>query len=185
MDRSAGNAIALPITELDTATILAAASLAPPAPARNTPGATAASITALEALDTAVGALEASVHTVDEDYVLRRTALIRTAPDPRLIGLAADSRDPREFYFNTWRHFGARARWGLPGLLGEEDGSEGGVAAEAIRRAQGGWNLGGGLILPARGSGDKYEVLVTLDAEAMEKLCADEVWMEWVDKVVE
>ncbi|KAJ3529149.1 hypothetical protein NM208_g8619 [Fusarium decemcellulare] len=166
MSSTAGNAVALPKTALDTNIILDVCS----ADEKSSKSALA-EIT--RAIDTMVG-------RVDDDFVALRTTLFRQAPDPRFIGVDADPRDPRDFYFNTWRHFGGDTRWKIPGVA-EEDG---GSAPEAIRRAQGDWNMGAGLILPARKGCSGFEVMVTLDVDAMKVLCEDAGWNRWVDEIL-
>lgn len=170
MSASAGNTIALPLTSIDTLTLLKATS--------SDIGVSYAS------LGVVVDTIEAAIQAVDESFVAIRTSLIRTAPDPRLLGLTADPRDPCDFYFNTWRHFGAQTRWMLPGILGE-DGDGSGVDPDAIRRAQADWNIGAGLVLPIRKENLNFEVLVTLDVDSMSKLCEDESWGRWVDTVLQ
>ena len=167
MGSSAGNAVALPKIALSTETVLAACS-----PNKDT------SCSSLEEITRAIGTI---VSDVDDDFVALRTALFRKAPDPRFIGVDADPRDPLDFYFNTWRHFGGTTRWKFPGAV-EEDG---GAAPDAIRRAQGEWNMGAGLILPARKNCSGFEVMVTLDVDAMEVLCEDAGWKSWVDEILE
>lgn len=173
MSSSAGNTVALPITNIDTATLLAACS--------------SEQHVACTALGAVVLAIDAAVRGVDDDFVARRTALIRAASDPRLIGLSADASDPHDFYFNTWRHFGTQTRWRMPGLEGGngEDEDDDGIAPDAIRRIQADWNMGAGLILPERKDSAKFEVLVTLDVDGMAALCAEPSWKNWVDDVVE
>jgi hypothetical protein len=164
------NTIALPIATMDASTLLEACSSNPDI--------------ACIALDNVVQAIEAAIRGVDDDFVALRTAMIRAAPDPRLVGLATDPRDPRDFYFNTWRHFGAETRWSIPGLLGE-GGDDIGLTPDAIRRAQSEWNMGAGLILPGRNSSPRFEVLVTLDVDAMTVMCDDSKWNSFVDEIVE
>lgn len=174
MSTSAGNTIALPLTTVSGEILLSVCS--------------SNESTSNTALSKIVDSIEGAIQGVDENFVALRTSLIRAAPDPRYIGLSADSCDARYFYFNTWRHFGAQARWSLPGLIGEDrnsitDGE--GVAPDAIRRAQAEWNMGAGLILPAKKNSTKYEVLVTLDVDSMEVLCAEPSWKRWVNEVIE
>ncbi|CAH0058467.1 unnamed protein product [Clonostachys solani] len=172
MGPNAGNAVALPKTALDTGIVLAACS-------RDE------SISS-PALGTITQAIEAMVRNVDDSFVALRTALFREAPDPRLIGVDADPRDPRDFYFNSWRHFGGQTRWKIPGAVEQEgDKNGGGVAPDAIRRAQAEWNIGAGLILPARKGCLGSEVLITLDVDAMECLCEDADWKLWVNEILE
>jgi hypothetical protein len=129
-------------------------------------------------------AIDESIAGVDEAFVARRTALVRAAPDLLRFGLNADPRDPAYFMFNTWRHFGGATRWRLPGVVGDDDmvdadQEDEGVRPDAVRRLQPEWNMGAGLIMPERKRHEGYEVLVTLDVDAMEVLCADANWRKW------
>lgn len=169
MGSSAGNTVALPKTTLSTETVLAACS--------------SDEEISLGSLATITRAIDDLVRSVDDSFVLLRTMLFRKSPDPRLIGVDADPRDPRDFYFNSWRHFGGHTRWQIPGVV--EDNDAGGFMPDAIRRAQADWNMGAGLILPVRKGCTGSEILVTLDAEAMGQLRGDTNWMRWVDQVLE
>ncbi|TPX11569.1 uncharacterized protein E0L32_007780 [Thyridium curvatum] len=171
MSSSASNTIALPITSIDTATVLAAC--------------TGDRTTATPALAAIARALNASINSVDEQFIALRTALIHAAPDPRYIGTNYDPRDPSAFYFNTWRHHGPPMAWKMPGLPEGEEGADG-VAADAIRRATGEWNMmGAALLLPSARDKSDFEVLVTLDTESMALLCADPSWKTWVKRIIE
>lgn len=117
-----------------------------------------------------------TIDGVDQAYVHKRLAMLAAAPDPRLIGLKYDPRAAEALAFNTWRHFGADAEWHVPGCPARK--------AHAIRRAHGGWNLGTALILPAQAGSTKQELFVSLSVKAMERLCNDERWMRWVDRVI-
>ncbi|KAH8892944.1 hypothetical protein GQ53DRAFT_822446 [Thozetella sp. PMI_491] len=165
---AAGNAIAQPITTFSTTTILAVCS--------NDPNEAAL------ALGIVVNAIGSVVQSVDKDFIALRTAFIRAVPDPRLISLRADARDLADFYFNTWRHFGAHTRWKFPGMVAC-DGQ--GVAPNAVRRAQADWYIGAALVLPAKEGSEKFEVLITLDVEAMNVLLDDSSWKTWVKEVLE
>ena len=55
---------------------------------------------------------------------------------------------------------------------------------DAIRRGLGDWGLGNALILPARASAEHQELFVSLSEVAMEALCQDEQWLQWVDGIV-
>ncbi|CAG7564502.1 unnamed protein product [Fusarium equiseti] len=165
MSSSAGNSIALPIASINISTILAACD---------------------EDQDVACSALALVARTIDEavlsvndDFVALRTALFRASPDPRLIGLDFDLSDPRDFYFNTWQHFGTQTSWGLPGLVKKD--ADGGFAPDAVRRAQAGFSNGAGLVLPTRDN-NKFEVLITLDVDSMEVLRTDPSWERWVEQ---
>ncbi|KAF4956794.1 hypothetical protein FGADI_3576 [Fusarium gaditjirri] len=162
---SAGNAIALPIASVNKSTILAACS--------------EHEKTACAALAATARAIDEAVLSVDDDFVDTRTALFRRVPDPRLIGLDFDLGDPLDFYVNTWRHFGTRTHWDLPGLDKQDLAT--GIAPDAVRRAQAGFGTGAGLVLPETDA-TKFEVLITLDVEAMEQLCNSTSWQHWAWK---
>ncbi|KAI0206656.1 hypothetical protein F4808DRAFT_2383 [Astrocystis sublimbata] len=117
-----------------------------------------------------------SIAEVDDEYVRRRMSMMSQAPDPRMVGVNYDPRSPDVLAFNTWRHFGADMEWNIPGVPVSKP--------DTIRRATGGFGLGTALILPARKDAGKQELFVSLTVEAMEALCGDERWMEWVDRVI-
>ncbi|KAF6517151.1 hypothetical protein HZS61_002712 [Fusarium oxysporum f. sp. conglutinans] len=162
---SSGNAIALPITSIDKSTILAACN--------------EDEETGYPALVAIANSIDEAILSVDDDFVAARTALFRKVPDPRFIGLDFDLGGPLDFYLNTWRHFGTRTHWDLPGL--DKQDLARGVAPDAVRRAQVGFGTGAGLVLPETDT-TKFEVLITLDVEAMEDLCNSTSWQRWVAK---
>ncbi|KAF5672645.1 C-8 acyltransferase [Fusarium circinatum] len=160
---SSGNAIALPIASINKSTMLAACN--------------EDQRIAYSALAAIARAIDEAILSVNDDFVATRTALFHGVPDPQLIGLDFDLSDPLDFYLNTWRHFGTRTRWDFPGL--DKQDCERGVAPDALRRAQAGFGTGAGLVLPET-DGTKFEVLITLDVEAMEYLCNSRSWQRWV-----
>ncbi|WKT43975.1 Chloramphenicol acetyltransferase-like domain superfamily [Fusarium oxysporum f. sp. vasinfectum] len=162
---SSGNAIALPITSIDKSTILAACN--------------EDEETGYPALEAIANSIDEAILSVDDDFVAARTALFRKVPDPRFIGLDFDLGGPLDFYLNTWRHFGTRTHWDLPGL--DKQDLARGVAPDAVRRAQVGFGTGAGLVLPETDT-TKFEVLITLDVEAMEDLCNSTSRQRWVAK---
>ncbi|KAI1744949.1 hypothetical protein F4680DRAFT_171364 [Xylaria scruposa] len=117
-----------------------------------------------------------SIAEVDEEYVRRRMSMMSQAPDPRMVGVNYDPRSPEVLAFNTWRHFGADIEWNIPGVPVTKP--------DTIRRATGGFGLGTALILPAKKDSGKQELYVSLTVDAMEELCHDERWMEWVDRII-
>jgi len=130
--------------------------------------------------------VEAAIRKIDDDFVRQRVELFEAAPDPRSLCLLIDPRIPQDLAFNTWRDFGADTEWDLYGEGPGAKGVGGGIIkADALRRSQDHWNLGGTLILPARQSSDEYEVLLTIPRDAMEELCDDENFMCWVTRVIE
>ncbi|KAH7029269.1 uncharacterized protein B0I36DRAFT_325377 [Microdochium trichocladiopsis] len=120
--------------------------------------------------------VQETISTVDQIYVDKREAMMRMAPDPRLVGVNYDPRMREMVHFNTWRHFGANTEWMIPGVPVQR--------TEAIRRVHGEWNLGTALILPAPADAETQELFVSLSVDAMEALCRDQEWMEWVDRVI-
>lgn len=167
----AGNAIALPNAKSTLRSLFAVARSSP-----ETPPATARSLGPL------VHSIEMALASINDESIATRTAMFRAAPDPRIIGVDLDPRNPREFAFNSWRHLGADTLWGIPGTGGNESGASG-VPPDAVRRAQDAWNMGAGLIMPGQRQ-SKYEVIVTLDTVSMNSLCSDERWKSWVDEIV-
>ncbi|EWY92034.1 hypothetical protein FOYG_08940 [Fusarium oxysporum NRRL 32931] len=162
---SSGNAIALPITSIDKSTILLACN--------------EDEETGYPALAAIAHSIDEAILSVDDDFVAARTALFHKVPDPRFIGLDFDLGGPLDFYLNTWRHFGTRTHWDLPGLYNQDLAR--GVAPDTVRRAQIGFGTGAGLVLPETDT-TKFEVLITLDVEAMEDLCNSTNWQRWVVK---
>ncbi|CVL02149.1 uncharacterized protein FMAN_08248 [Fusarium mangiferae] len=159
-----GNAIALPIASINKSTISAACS--------EDQG------IAYSSLATMARAIDETILSVNDDFVASRTALFRRVPDPRFIGLDFDLSDPLDFYLNTWRHFGTRTHWDLPGFDKQDVAM--GVAPDAVRRAQAGFGTGSGLVLPETDS-TKFEVLITLDVEAMKHLSNSPSWQRWAE----
>ncbi|KAG9502206.1 hypothetical protein J7337_005031 [Fusarium musae] len=164
MSTSSGNAIALPIASINKSTISAACN--------------EDQETSCSALVAIARAIDEAIHTVNDDFVAARTALFRSVPDPRFIGLDFDLSDPLDFYLNTWRHFGAQTRWGLLGLDKQDSASA--VAPDAARRAQAVFGRGSALILPETDA-TKFEVLITLDVESMAHLCNSRSWQHWTE----
>ncbi|KAI1170898.1 hypothetical protein F4777DRAFT_567562 [Nemania sp. FL0916] len=117
-----------------------------------------------------------SIDAVDQKYVSRRMLMMSLAPDPRMVGVNYDPRSPETLAVNTWRHFGADVEWDIPGVPVSRP--------DTIRRATGGWGLGTALILPARADSGRQELFVSLSVDAMEALCQDRRWMQWVDRVI-
>ncbi|OAA47626.1 C-8 acyltransferase [Metarhizium rileyi] len=130
--------------------------------------------------------IDSAIAAIDDKFVATRTAMFRAAPDPRFIGINIDPQDPLDFIVNSWRHLGADILFGLPGLEpeGTAKGSRG-RSADAVRRAQPEWNMGAGLVLPGKGRGSDYEMLVTLEEAAMRRLLANPAWMRCVSETVE
>ncbi|PNY23791.1 Uncharacterized protein TCAP_06263 [Tolypocladium capitatum] len=168
----AGNAIALPNANTGLGHLFAVACSSPESLPETR-----------DALGPLVHSIETALASVNDESVTTRTAMFRAAPDPRVIGVDLDPRDPRDFAFNSWRHLGADTLWGIPGAGGNGPGASG-VAPDAVRRAQDAWNMGAGLIMPGRKQSRRYEVLVTLDTVSMIRLCSDERWNSWVDEIV-
>lgn len=117
-----------------------------------------------------------SIDAVDEEHVRRRMSMMSQVPDPRMVGVNYDPRSPEVLAFNTWRHFGADIEWDIPGVPVTKP--------DTIRRATGGWGLGTALILPAKEDSKRQELFVSLSVDAMEALCRDERWRQWVDRII-
>jgi hypothetical protein len=162
---SSDNAIALSIASINKSTISAAC--------------VEDQETSYSVLAAIARAIDEAIHTVNDDFVAARAALFRNVPDPRFIGLDFDLSDPLDLYLNTWRHFGTQTRWGLLGLDKQDSVST--VAPDAARRAQAVFGTGSALIL-SETDATKFEVLVTLDVEAMEHLCNSRSWQRLIEK---
>ncbi|CAI4211961.1 unnamed protein product [Parascedosporium putredinis] len=133
-----------------------------------------------------VRASEDAIRNVNEKFVRRRTRLFEAAPNPRFLGLYMDPRIPQDLAFNTWRDFGADTLWDLCGTGSNGSGIGGGIVKpDSLRRSQDSWNMGGTLILPARGDSDLYEVLLTIPKPAMDQLKSTERFMRWIDRVLD
>ncbi|KAF5592956.1 anthranilate n-hydroxycinnamoyl benzoyltransferase [Fusarium subglutinans] len=159
-----GNSIALPIASINKSTILAACN--------------EDQRIAYSAVAAIARAIDEAILSVNDDFVAARTALFHWVPDPRLIGLDFDLSDPLDFYLETWREFGTRTRWDFPGLDNQD--CVRGLAPDALRRAQAAFGTGAGLVLPETDV-TKFEVLITLDVEAMEHLCNSPSWQRWAE----
>lgn len=139
-----------------------------------------------EAYARLVRASEDAIRNVNEKFVRRRTRLFEAAPNPRFLGLYMDPRIPQDLAFNTWRDFGADTLWDLCGTGSNGSGIGGGIVKpDSLRRSQDSWNMGGTLILPARGDSDLYEVLLTIPKPAMDQLKSTERFMRWIDRVLD
>lgn len=137
----------------------------------------------LETLSQLVYKIENTIASVDEAFVNARTEMFSRVSDPRRIGLEFDPRTPQDLGFNTWRFFGAETYWTIPGVGSEADDSKP-TRPDVLRRMQDVWNMAGALILPARNNSPVHELLITLPVTAMERLCRDSDFMEWVDHVI-
>lgn len=124
-----------------------------------------------------VAEIGASVASVGEDAVRRRHALFHRVGDTRRLLLRVDCRRPAELEFSSWRgSLGADSPWDIPGVLSGRP--------DAVRRAQGDWNIGSALVLPARSESRLYELQISLPKASMDALCQSGGWMAWVDRVV-
>ncbi len=97
-----------------------------------------------------------SIQSVSREWVEDRNALFAKIGDYRFLGLDHNPREPQELGFNTWRYFGADARWSI---LWRAYGPS--RRSPSWPRAMG---AAGALILPARADSQLYELLVTLPA---------------------
>ena len=129
-----------------------------------------------QALVRLVKLIETALAQVDDAYVAKRTAMIRTAPDPRYIGVNHDPLDVFDFIINSWRHLGADTQWGIPGTSTS--------SPDSVRRCQPAWNMSAGLVMPGKKDCGDYEMLVTLDTASMVTLCGDENLGLWVRRIV-
>ena len=68
---------------------------------------------------------------------------------------------------------------------GDDDVEDNDITPDAIRRIQNAPYLGGALVMPtASGPDASWEVCVSLEAEAMDGLCADERWTSWTSRIM-
>ncbi|KAK0707730.1 hypothetical protein B0H67DRAFT_671168 [Lasiosphaeris hirsuta] len=134
-------------------------------------------------MSTIAESIQKANRAIDEDFVLKRTALFMAAPDIRYLGMAMNSRMPQNFSMNTWALIGHNAKFWFPGASLEKTKGR----PEAIRRVQGALAASPhGLILPARPgiAPDELEPLMTLPRAAMQHLERDPSWMSLVKRVV-
>lgn len=124
----------------------------------------------LSSLGCLVRRIEASIQSVDDAFVNKRTAFFDSISDPRRVGLASDPRTPTDLAFNTWRFFGADTAWDIPGVPSR--------VPDTVRKAQETWGLAGALILPARKTSQVHELLITLPSSSMRILCQDKDWSQ-------
>ncbi|KAK8050157.1 hypothetical protein PG994_011887 [Apiospora phragmitis] len=117
-----------------------------------------------------------SVYAIDDKYAEQRLEMLIACPDPQMIGVNSDPRQSNYLAFNTWRHFGADAKWKIPGVPV--------MKPDAIRRGLPTWTLNTALILPAEKEPESQELFVCLSRAAMDRLCADRTWLSWVDRVI-
>lgn len=133
------------------------------------------------ALAVVVRKVEADVAAqLSREAVEARTALYARVGDVSRLGWRIDPLSAGDTVVNTWRFLGgADMRWGgVPGLLSERP--------EAVRRCAAAWSTGYACIMPGRVDSDFQDLLVMLPtAAAMEALCSDKEWMQWVDAVLE
>ncbi|KAL8388175.1 hypothetical protein RB595_009403 [Gaeumannomyces hyphopodioides] len=133
------------------------------------------------ALAAVVRKIEADVAAqLSRGAVEARTALYARVGDVSRLGWRVDPLSAGDTVVNTWRFLGgADMCWaGVPGLLSERP--------EAVRRCAAAWSTGYACIMPGRVDSDFQDLLIMLPtAAAMEALCSDEGWMQWVDAVLE
>ncbi|KAK4202949.1 hypothetical protein QBC40DRAFT_294327 [Triangularia verruculosa] len=131
-------------------------------------------------------AIKAANKSVNEEFVLTRTALFNSVPDIRKLGMNLDSRGPQHLSVNTWGFLGTKAKFQFSGL---RNAVPGGLRADAVCRVQGAWAKAPHcLVLPHRPAIDpkkEWEVVITLPEKSMQALLADRVFMSVVKKVVE
>ncbi|KAK0732437.1 hypothetical protein B0T21DRAFT_369008 [Apiosordaria backusii] len=131
-------------------------------------------------------AIKTANKSVNEDFILTRTARFNCIPDIRKLGMNLDSRGPQHLSVNTWGFLGTNAKFLFPDL---KNTVAGGLRAEAVCRVQGAWAKAPHcLILPHRPTIDpkqEWEVVITLPEKSMKALLADKTFMTIVKKVVE
>lgn len=128
-----------------------------------------------------VSTIETAIASVDEDFVVKRTAAMKAAlaeeNDPRAMKLDLDGNKPGHLMFNTWRFIGLDTVWNIPGIKTP--------SPTAMRAARGGTPLGYAQILPGKKGSEVVELVLYIPEKATEVLMRDEDFMRWVDHVVE
>ncbi|CZT10620.1 hypothetical protein WAI453_003042 [Rhynchosporium graminicola] len=117
-----------------------------------------------------------SIDAVDDEFVARRSAMMESLPG-RCLGFTVDPRKPHNLSCNIWRHFSTDTVWDIPGV--------GRQKFHAIRRGLGQSKMGNAVILPGAAIADSQDVQISLPADAMDLLCRDEKWLQWVHSVIE
>ncbi|TQW00761.1 hypothetical protein V2A60_001810 [Cordyceps javanica] len=123
--------------------------------------------------------IEATLGSVNEEFVRTRSTLFNNVGDPRQIQYSFTPSDPTQLFFNSWRRLGADIEWTIPTAAGLEL-----MKADAVRKGQGEWNESAGLIMPGRREHQEYEAVLSSDADSMESLRNNAAWKSWVDRQI-
>ena len=123
-----------------------------------------------------------AIQEVDASWVRKRLSLLASPEDVRLIALSLRYSHGPDMYLTNWAHFGADAEFSIPGATTSKP--------EWIRKT---WSKedGGNIVLPRRkgrrldGSEEPWEVLVQLNIEDMERLCARDQLAGWAERVID
>lgn len=132
-----------------------------------------------DALMRVVRTIEATLGSVDEDFVRKRSTLFNSLTDPRLPQYNCKPSDPTQLFFNSWRRLGADIVWTVPTASGPRR-----MTADAVRKTQNEWNESAGLIMPGRRDQKEYEIVLSSDADSMASLRSNETWSTWFDRDV-
>lgn len=178
LDDYFGNATAKCLTRVERVLLVDAARLS--SAARNVDEAGLEKDAALDGLRAIAAAIRKNIDAVDDAFVALRTSLYRTLPDPRNLGLVDDPYSAAYMQFNTWRPFGADAKFKIPGVP-EDPRGPGGACAERIRKVMMGkqFDFRNVLIMPACRSSDDTEILVSLPARSLSALLKDKGFTRW------
>ncbi|KAK8079051.1 hypothetical protein PG994_002858 [Apiospora phragmitis] len=143
--------------------------------------------------------------SMNAEFVRRRAALLETVSDITAMAMDHDFEAPQNLLFNSHRFLaGADTVWDIPGLLADKDNSSEGVVGggdpaavsssgssstrrkpEIIRKGRKLWGQGTVLVMPSSRESDVLEVMLAMSGTAMEELCKDAAWRDWVEKIVD
>ncbi|KAK8062408.1 hypothetical protein PG997_014505 [Apiospora hydei] len=150
-----------------------------------------------EALAQIAALVTRSLDSLDAEFVRRRAALLETLSDVSAVTMNHDFEAPQNVLFNSHRFLaGPDTVWDIPGLLVEgNDGESSGVPSrsksstrrkpEIIRKGRKVWGQGTVLVMPSSLESDVLEVMLAMSGTAMDKLCQDQGWRGWVERIVD
>ncbi|KAL8342152.1 hypothetical protein RB598_003866 [Gaeumannomyces tritici] len=178
LDDYFGNATAKCLTIVERSLLMDAARLS--SAARNVSDAGLEGDVRLDELRGIAATIRKNINAVDEAFVALRTGLYRALPDPRNLGLVDDPYSAAYMQFNTWKPFGADAKFKIPGVPDDPRGP-GGACAESIRKVMMGkqFDFRNVLIMPARRFSDDTEILISLPARSLSALLKDKGFTRW------
>ncbi|KAL8366993.1 hypothetical protein RB595_007887 [Gaeumannomyces hyphopodioides] len=173
-----GNATAKCLTRVDRHHLVGAARQS--SAARNADDVGLEKDARLDDLRGIAAAIRKNIDAVDDAFVALRTGLYRAVPDPRNLGLVDDPYSAAYMQFNTWRPFGADAKFKIPGVPDDSRGA-GGACPESIRKVMMGkqFDFRNVLIMPANRFSDDTEILISLPARSLSSLLKDKGFTRW------